>query len=198
MTSAMHVACCTSAQGHALCQLHAGTSGTLPASLRGVTQAMTSAMHVACCTSAQHHASCQLHAGSSDALPALLGGPAQAMSAIACGARHTCAVGQSGQLFCWGWSLHGQCGQGRAVVSVPQPQAVSGVFTYSHACIFSIEVNLLSKSLRLCKGLRCCHKSHVHQKSQIRSHIDVASQIYMYMSQIRCTSEVRSTCRRQL
>ena len=58
--------------------------------------------------------------------PGGLGGCQQVMTAIACGARHTCCVGHVGQLFCWGWSLHGQCGQGRAVVSVPQPQAVSG------------------------------------------------------------------------
>ena len=59
-------------------------------------------------------------------LPAHLGGYQQSMTAIACGARHTCVVGGMGQLFCWGWSLHGQCGQGRAVVTVPSPHQVSG------------------------------------------------------------------------
>ena len=59
-------------------------------------------------------------------LPSHLGGCQQAMVALACGARHTCAVGGMGQLFCWGWSLHGQCGQGRAVVTVPCPQVVGG------------------------------------------------------------------------
>lgn len=58
--------------------------------------------------------------------PTRLGGVQQVMTTIACGARHTCCVGCMGQVFCWGWSLHGQCGQGRAVVSVPQPQAVQG------------------------------------------------------------------------
>ncbi|KAL0021375.1 hypothetical protein WJX77_009849 [Trebouxia sp. C0004] len=60
-------------------------------------------------------------------LPAHLGGYEQGMTAIACGARHTCAVGGMGQLFCWGWSLHGQCGQGRAVVTVLCPHLVSGL-----------------------------------------------------------------------
>ena len=69
-----------------------------------------------------------MSAGMSEAegQPVNLGGHQQAVTAMACGARHTCAVSHMGQLFCWGWSLHGQCGQGRAVVSVPQPQAVPG------------------------------------------------------------------------
>ena len=58
--------------------------------------------------------------------PTRFGGVQQVMTVIACGARHSCCVGHMGQLFCWGWSLHGQCGQGRAVVSVPQPQVVQG------------------------------------------------------------------------
>ena len=58
--------------------------------------------------------------------PTSFGGIKQVMTAVACGARHSCCVGRMGQLFCWGWSLHGQCGQGRAVVSVPQPQVVQG------------------------------------------------------------------------
>lgn len=65
-------------------------------------------------------------AAEADVLPAHLGGYQQGMTAIACGARHTGAVGSMGQLFCWGWSLHGQCGQGRAVVTVPSPHLVSG------------------------------------------------------------------------
>ncbi|KAL3157799.1 hypothetical protein ABBQ32_012223 [Trebouxia sp. C0010 RCD-2024] len=58
---------------------------------------------------------------------ARFGGAQQVMTAVACGARHTCCIGHMGQLLCWGWSLHGQCGQGRAVVSVPQPQDVRGL-----------------------------------------------------------------------
>lgn len=66
---------------------------------------------------------------------ARFGGAQQVMTAVACGARHTCCVGRMGQLFCWGWSLHGQCGQGRAVVSVPQPQDVRGACQTLHAVL---------------------------------------------------------------
>ena len=49
------------------------------------------------------------------------------MTAVACGSRHTCSVSCTGQVFCWGWDLHGQCGQGRSTVVVDQPQAVSAL-----------------------------------------------------------------------
>ncbi|XP_065051875.1 alsin-like [Rhopilema esculentum] len=31
---------------------------------------------------------------------------------VACGSRHSCAISKKGQVFCWGDSRHGQCGQG--------------------------------------------------------------------------------------
>lgn len=34
------------------------------------------------------------------------------LNRIACGSRHSCAISKSGQVFCWGDSRQGQCGQG--------------------------------------------------------------------------------------
>ena len=43
---------------------------------------------------------------------------------LTCGARHSAAVLQSGSLYCWGDSTHGQCGLG-TLSKYPDPQAVS-------------------------------------------------------------------------
>lgn len=42
---------------------------------------------------------------------------------VACGARHSAAVAAGGQLLCWGWNLHSQCG-GDPCSSVMQPRLV--------------------------------------------------------------------------
>lgn len=47
--------------------------------------------------------------------------------AIAAGARHSVAVNSQGQCLAWGWSLHGQCGTGEIVPSVPTPTVVSSL-----------------------------------------------------------------------
>lgn len=46
---------------------------------------------------------------------------------VACGARHTCALTQDGCLWCWGWSLYGQCGTGAIGVNVTQPVQVDAL-----------------------------------------------------------------------
>ena len=57
----------------------------------------------------------------------LLNGAHWQMRTIACGARHTCSVSCTGQVYCWGWDLHGQCGQGRSTVTIDQPQPVKAL-----------------------------------------------------------------------
>ena len=39
--------------------------------------------------------------------------------AIACGARHSCAISARNELFCWGWSLHGQCAADMQILDKP-------------------------------------------------------------------------------
>lgn len=51
----------------------------------------------------------------------------QAVVQVACGARHTCALTQDGCLWCWGWSLYGQCGTGAIGVNVTQPVQVDAL-----------------------------------------------------------------------
>ena len=46
-------------------------------------------------------------------------------SKVACGARHSCVVTQEGEMWCWGWSLHGQCASG--LPSLPLPEVVKGM-----------------------------------------------------------------------
>lgn len=55
--------------------------------------------------------------------PALL----HPVTAIAAGARHSAAVNSQGQVLAWGWSLHGQCGTGSSVPSVPTPTVVAAL-----------------------------------------------------------------------
>lgn len=54
-------------------------------------------------------------------------GPLQPVTAIAAGARHSLAVNSQGQCLAWGWGLHGQCGTGRSVPSVPTPTVVAAL-----------------------------------------------------------------------
>ena len=80
----------------------------------------------------------QLGDGSSasSAVPLLVAGPSsqqrdggllQPVTAIACGARHSAAINALGQCLAWGWSLHGQCGGGRAAPSQPSPTLVKAL-----------------------------------------------------------------------
>ena len=47
---------------------------------------------------------------------------------IACGARHSCAIDERGEVFCWGWSLHGQCGSALPSVRTPTKiDALNGI-----------------------------------------------------------------------
>lgn len=75
-------------------------------------------------------------AGGASAAPALVAGPGcgardagllQPVTAIAAGARHSLAVNALGQCLAWGWGLHGQCGSGRSVPSVPTPTLVASL-----------------------------------------------------------------------
>ena len=50
----------------------------------------------------------------------------QAMQ-VACGARHSAAISSDGRVFCWGWDLHGQCGQGTVADNVPAPTLVTAL-----------------------------------------------------------------------
>lgn len=72
----------------------------------------------------------------SSTAPQLVGGPSsghrqtslqQPATYVACGARHSLAINALGQCLAWGWSLHGQCGTGKAVPSVPTPTPVSAL-----------------------------------------------------------------------
>ena len=46
---------------------------------------------------------------------------------IAAGAQHSVALSEMGQIWTWGCSLHGQCGLGSVVKSVPEPRLVSSL-----------------------------------------------------------------------
>ncbi|KAL4458425.1 hypothetical protein ABPG75_013290 [Micractinium tetrahymenae] len=72
----------------------------------------------------------------SSAAPVLVAGPGsgardagllQPATGIAAGARHSLAVNALGQCVAWGWGLHGQCGGGRSVPSVPTPAIVAAL-----------------------------------------------------------------------
>lgn len=74
--------------------------------------------------------------GGASAEPVLVAGPGsgardaallQPVTAIAAGARHSLAVNAQGQCLAWGWGLHGQCGGGAAVPSVPVPTVVAAL-----------------------------------------------------------------------
>ena len=75
-------------------------------------------------------------AGAASAEPLAVAGPASGaadaavaapVTAIAAGARHSVAVNSQGQCLAWGWSLHGQCGTGKAAPSVPAPTVVAAL-----------------------------------------------------------------------
>lgn len=75
-------------------------------------------------------------AGGASAAPVLVAGPScgardaallSPATAIAAGARHSVAVNSLGQCLAWGWSLHGQCGTGKAAPSVPAPTVVAAL-----------------------------------------------------------------------
>lgn len=75
-------------------------------------------------------------AGGASAEPVAVAGPASGaadasvaapVAAIAAGARHSVAVSSLGQCLAWGWSLHGQCGTGKAAPSVPAPTVVAAL-----------------------------------------------------------------------
>lgn len=68
--------------------------------------------------------------------PVLVSGPGsgardagllQPATAVAAGARHSLATNALGQCLAWGWGLHGQCGTGRSVPSVPTPTVVAAL-----------------------------------------------------------------------
>lgn len=68
--------------------------------------------------------------------PLLVAGPSlgasdsellQPLTSVACGARHSLAINAQGQCLAWGWSLHGQCGTGKAAPSVATPAVVQGL-----------------------------------------------------------------------
>ncbi len=62
--------------------------------------------------------------------PVLVMGPSaggEAVTAVAAGARHSLAVGASGQVFAWGCSLHGQCGTDAVEPRVSSPTAVAAL-----------------------------------------------------------------------
>ena len=87
----------------------------------------------------------QLGIGSSDSdahpLPVDVVGLAEVVVALAAGRYHTCALGQSGAVYCWGDNFHGQLGD---TTTSPrfQPVAVSGLSSgvaaiaanYNHTC----------------------------------------------------------------
>ncbi|PRW59723.1 ultraviolet-B receptor UVR8-like isoform X2 [Chlorella sorokiniana] len=75
-------------------------------------------------------------AGGASAEPVAVAGPASGatdaavaapVTAIAAGARHSVAVSSQGHCLAWGWSLHGQCGTGKAAPSVPAPTVVAAL-----------------------------------------------------------------------
>lgn len=61
---------------------------------------------------------------------------------IACGARHSLAVCNKGHVYCWGWSLHGQCAsrESTSTIAVVQPLiglnviSIAGGLGHSLAC----------------------------------------------------------------
>ncbi len=74
--------------------------------------------------------------GGASAEPVAVAGPASGaadasvaapVATIAAGARHSVAVSSLGQCLAWGWSLHGQCGTGKAAPSVPAPTVVAAL-----------------------------------------------------------------------
>jgi alpha-tubulin suppressor-like RCC1 family protein len=69
-------------------------------------------------------------AGSESTKPILVAGPGAGtdpIAAIAAGARHSVALTASGSILSWGCSLHGECGTGAIVPSVPTPTVVSAL-----------------------------------------------------------------------
>jgi alpha-tubulin suppressor-like RCC1 family protein len=62
--------------------------------------------------------------------PILVVGPGagtDSIIAIAAGARHSVALTSTGSILSWGCSLHGECGSGSVIPSVPTPTAVSAL-----------------------------------------------------------------------
>ena len=57
---------------------------------------------------------------------------------VACGARHSAAVTAGGQLLCWGWNLHSQCGGGAcSAVAEPRQVALPPHLSCSHVHLHS-------------------------------------------------------------
>ena len=83
---------------------------------------------------------------------------------VACGARHSCAVTDSGALLCWGWNLHGQCGTGAVADRVPQPQLVP------------MPLQLRCKQVRLVSG--SCRPTH-HSKPTSRQVRQKGSEVHV-------------------
>lgn len=48
--------------------------------------------------------------------------PGIAFSELAAGSNHTCAIGE-GRMFCWGWGVHGELGNGARGTNLPVPLA---------------------------------------------------------------------------
>ena len=46
---------------------------------------------------------------------------------IACGARHSLAISHEGHLYCWGWSLHGQCACLEAAAGIAIVKQLNGL-----------------------------------------------------------------------
>jgi alpha-tubulin suppressor-like RCC1 family protein len=65
------------------------------------------------------------------------------ITAIAAGARHTCALTRDGVVKCWGWGSSGQLGDGNAAAQAPVPVDVKGLWAFAiatggrHSCALS-------------------------------------------------------------
>eukprot|EP00884_Botryococcus_braunii_P023431 jgi/Botrbrau1/9772/Bobra.85_1s0017.4 len=71
---------------------------------------------------------------------------------IACGARHNLALMRDGQVYCWGWALHGQCGPGPSETAAVQHKAVQNEAVQHEAIHSYIVDNFLETE----EGARLC------------------------------------------
>lgn len=62
---------------------------------------------------------------------------------VACGARHSVAVTSEGIVMCWGWGLHGQCGNGTMVTPT--------LYARCHIFMYLIRANM--NRLRICEWI---------------------------------------------
>ncbi|KAJ8383045.1 hypothetical protein SKAU_G00038230 [Synaphobranchus kaupii] len=64
----------------------------------------------------------QLNCQNKPYIPRLLNVNGRHVIQVACGEHHTIALSRDGQLFTWGWNLHGQLGQRKQVPGYPDPE----------------------------------------------------------------------------